>query len=221
MELSTETERFSDEEVVSRVLEGDKELFELIIRRHNERLFRISRSYVRDDDEAEDIMQEAYVRAYEQLPRFEGRSKFSTWLIRILINEALARVRRRQRMAPAAGATQEERPLEETLPAHEQDIPDERVMTMELRTALEQAIDGLPDHYRQVYVMREIEHLSVAETGECLGLTETNVKVRLNRAKVMLRRSLEGTYGNADVFPFHLSRCDRIVRNVLERVTRY
>jgi len=221
MEASTATETLSDEEVVSRVLRGEKGLFELIIRRHNERLFRISRSYVRDDDEAEDIMQEAYVKAYEQLPRFEGRSQFATWLIRILINEALARVRRRQRMVPEAGSVFEDKSLEESLQAHERENPDEQVMTMELRNALEKAIDDLPDHYRQVYVMREVEHLSVAETASCLGITETNVKVRVNRAKEMLRRNLEGIYGDTEVYGFHLDRCNRIVRRVLERVRRY
>ena len=213
----------TDEEVVARVLAGEKELYEIIIRRHNPRLFRISRAYVSDGDEAEDIVQQAYVNAYEHLAGFEGRSRFSTWLTRIVILEAMARIRKRARSVP----------LESGFPAngdgHERhevqsptsENPEETVMNDELRNVLERTIDGLPVKYRSVFVMREIDDMSVAETSESLGITEANVKVRLNRAKEMLKRRIGSVYHEAGVYHFDLVRCDRIVANVLARVRRY
>jgi RNA polymerase sigma-70 factor (ECF subfamily) len=198
-----------DETVIARVLGGEKELYELIIRRYDRRLFRISRSYVKDGDEAEDVVQEAFIRAYENLAQFEGRSAFSTWLTRILLNEALSRTRRHRRF-----------PSFRTMPdpfepqTTRMEIPEERVMNDELR-------NKLPEKYRVVYVMREIEAMSTAETGESLGITEANVKVRLNRAKAQLRRHIGRTYRVLPAYEFDLVRCDRIVANVLARVGRY
>ncbi len=209
----------SDEAIIGRILQGETDAYEVIMRRYNQRLFRIARSFVPDEEESEDVVQEAYIKAYEQLSRFEFRSRFSTWLIRILINEALAHVRHRRRFTPLApdlpreagnGHMHEELLLNRETPA-------DKLMNAELKEILEKAVDGLPEKYRVVYMMREIEGMSVAETSESLAISETNVKVRCSRAKEMLRETISGLY-QGEVFEFNLVRCDRIVRHVLERI---
>lgn len=224
--MRTETissDTLTDEAIAARVLAGEKELYEIIMRRHNQRLFRISRAYVNNGDEAEDIVQQAYINAYEHLSSFERRSKFSTWLTRIAINEAMARSRQRKRLLPleadvtASGGGFELHQVQSQI----EENPEETAMNDELRNVLERTIDGLPVKYRSVFVMREIEDMSVEETGESLGITGTNVKVRLNRAKEMLRRRIGRFYRDAGVYHFDLVRCDRIVANVLSRVSRY
>src|SRR5690242_12676979 len=205
----------ADEEVVRRVLAGEKELYETIIRRHNQRLFAIARTYVADPDEAEDIVQQAYISAYEHLPGFEGRSMFSTWLTRILINEAMRRSKRRSRSVPLEQETMPHR-----MPAAREN-PAEEAMNEELRQLLERTIDELPLKYRTVFVMREIDGMSVAEASESLGISAGNVKVRLTRAKEMLRDRIGSEYHQAGVYHFDLVRCDRIVANVLARVKRF
>ncbi len=216
------SDTLSDEEVVSRVLGGEKELYELIMRRHNQRLFKISRAYVKDGDEAEDVVQEAYIKAYEQLPRFEKRSKFSTWLTRILINQALGHIKRNNRFASIASSPVENDKYNTAreFQTPNRENPAERVMNNELKSILEQAIDELPEKYRSVFVMREIEEMSVAETSECLRISQANVKVRLNRAKEMLKERIGKVYHDAAVYHFDLVRCNRIVANVLKRVKR-
>lgn len=213
----------TDEQVASRVLAGEKELYEIIMRRHNPRMFRISRAYVNDGDEAEDVVQQAYINAYEHLSSFEGRSRFSTWLTRIVIREAMARARKKGRLVPLEeessrnGWGSEGREVQVATTEN----PEATVMNEELRTVLEQTIDELPLKYRSVFVMREVDQMSIEETSESLGISAANVKVRLNRAKEMLRRRIGGVYHGAGVYHFDLVRCDRIVANVLSRVKRY
>lgn len=213
----------TDEEVAARVLAGEKELYEIIMRRHNQRLFRISRAYVNDEDEAEDIVQQAYINAYEHLSSFEGRSRFSTWLTKIVINEAMARSKQRRRAVPLEAGVPanggEEGHFQVQSPTKEN--PEETLMNNELKKVLERTIDGLPVIYRSVFVMREIDGMSVAETSESLGISTVNVKVRLNRAKEMLKRSIGSIYHDAGVYHFDLVRCDRIVAHVLSQVKRY
>lgn len=211
-------EAADDDVIVSRVLVGDKSAYELIMRKYNPRLSRIVRGYLSDGDDIEDVIQEAYVRAYEALPRFERRSSFSTWLIRITINEALARVKRRKRhMALAEGSSDEHQEAEEILQNRE--TPLGTLMNAELKEILEKAVGDLPEKYRSVFLMREIEGMSIAETSESLEISQSNVKVRLNRAKEMLRESIGGFYHDPEVFHFDLVRCDRIVQNVMRRIT--
>lgn len=213
----------TDEEVAARVLAGEKELYEIIMRRHNPRMFRISRAYVNDGDEAEDVVQQAYINAYEHLSAFEGRSRFSTWLTSIVIREAMGRARRKSRSIPLEvqfsenGTKSESR--EEQVTTTEN--PEATVMNDELRTVLERTIDELPVKYRSVFVLRELDHMSIEETSESLGISQANVKVRLNRAKEMLKRRIGSVYHDAGVYHFDLVRCDRIVANVLSRVKRY
>ncbi len=209
-----------DDEVVARVLRGEKNAYELIMRKYNQRLFRIARSYLKREDEIEDVLQEAYIRAYEALPRFERRSRFSTWLIRIVINEALARLKQRRRfvaMSPHPADAPAGSP-EPAVPTSTLETPVGELMNAELKQILEQAVDRLPEKYRSVFVMREIEGMSTWETSEALDITETNVKVRLSRAKGILRESISGFYRDAEVFQFNLVRCDRIVRTVMREI---
>ena len=207
-----------DEEVVGRVLAGETALFEILMRRYNQRLYRVSRVILRDDSEAEDVMQDAYVRAYEHLDQFAGRAAFSTWLTRIAIHEALARKRRRGRMDeldafPANGESMSI--MKSPAPS-----PEAGTATAEARELLEQAIDNLPEAYRSVVVLREVEEMSVAETAESLGVSDAVVKTRLHRAHAMLRKELyERAKGRAtDLYQFHAVRCDRVVKIVFERI---
>jgi RNA polymerase sigma-70 factor (ECF subfamily) len=215
----TQFEALSDEEIVARVITGETALYEIIMRRYNQRLYRVARSILRDDGEAEDVMQDAYVRAYQHLNQFEGRARFSTWLIRIAVHEALARLRRHGRHDSIDAVTPEGTPMTTELPSHAPD-PERRASTAELKHLLENAVLELPDSYRTVLVMRDVEELSTAETADALGLSEENVKVRLHRARAMMRRALYGRVGatSAAAFQFEAPRCDRMVRNVFARL---
>lgn len=212
-------EALTDEDVVERVLAGETAWFEVIMRRYNQRLFRTARSIVHDADEAEDIIQDAYVRAYQHLRQFAGRAKFSTWLTRIAVHEALARVHRRRRFEDASPERESHGDPMNDLPTN---IPDpERIAaTGELGRLLEQAIDALPDAYRSVFMLRDVEELSTEETAACLEITEENVKTRLHRARAMLRRDLYARAGASSpaAFSFMAARCDRVVAAVFDRI---
>jgi RNA polymerase sigma-70 factor (ECF subfamily) len=205
----------TDSEIITRILTGEKELYAIIVRRYNQRLYRVAMSIVDNDSEAEDIMQVAYIKAYENLCKFGFRSGFSTWLTRILINEALLRLKKRSRVSF-------QQTLNEEAAVHtknyENQTPLSKSLNMELKQILEQSIRQLPEKYRTVFIMREIENLNISETGECLAISETNVKVRLNRAKAMLRDKLSNYYSKEDIYHFHLSRCDRVTNGVMQRI---
>ncbi|HLV67811.1 MAG TPA: RNA polymerase sigma factor [Polyangiaceae bacterium] len=203
-----------DEAVVERVLAGDRASFELLMRRHNSRVFRAVRSIVRTDDEAEDVMQDAYVRAFEHLERFEKRARFSTWLTRIAIHEAISRVRRQKRVTPL-DATDEE----PSMPSPTS-TPEERSFDRELRELLEHAIAELPVEFRTVFVLRAVEQMPAIDVAECLDIPVQTVKTRFFRARQRLRALLlSRAEARAEtVFEFHLSRCDRVVTRVLNRL---
>ncbi len=211
-------ESWTDEEIVSRIIRGETALYEIIMRRYNQRLYRVARSILRDDTEAEDVMQDAYVRAYQHLRQFEGRARFSTWLTRIAVHEALGRLRRHSRHDSIDELTPEGETMLE-LSARAPD-PEYRAANSETRQMLEKAVLELPESYRAVLVMRDVEEMSTTETAESLGLTEDNVKVRLHRARAMLRRALYEQVGATSVraFQFEAPRCDRVVRNVFARI---
>ena len=207
----------SDEEVVRRVINGERALFEILMRRYNQRLFRVTRSIVTNDLEAEDIIQDAYVRAYEHLSQFEGRARFSTWLTKIAIYEAYSRVRRVDYQKVDSISALEGQGMSFT--ADDRD-PEQQIYDGELKMVLEKAFDKLPDDYRSVFMLREVEGMSTADTAECLEISEENVKTRLHRARTLLRReiyALVGTKGN-QAFQFLGSRCDRIVERVFQRI---
>jgi RNA polymerase sigma-70 factor (ECF subfamily) len=212
-EAAPAPEILSDEDVVDRVREGEVDLFETLMRRYNQRLYRIARSVVRDDPGAEDVVQEAWVRAYTHLDQFERRARFSTWLARIAIHEAWARARRGRRFV----SIEPERANPMTDPVSRESDPEKTAADRESASVLEAAIAALPDLYRGVLVLRDVEELSTAETAECLELTEEAVKTRLHRARGLLRRELAGTM-RAGVYPFLGARCDRMVAAVFARI---
>ena len=206
----------SDDQVVALVLNGQTALFEILMRRYNERVYRAARAIVRDEQEAEDVMQQAYVNAYAHLRQFDGRARFSTWLTRIAVNEALARVRRGGRYQPF----DDERSNVETMTTEATPDPERQAFTGELRVLLEWAIDGLSDGAREAFVLRDVEGLSTLEAADILGVSEDVIKTRLSRARGALRRMLLDRTGAAapDAFRFYRPRCDRVVARVLARI---
>src|SRR5512137_1153443 len=212
------SEAWTDEQVVERVLAGETALYEIIMRRYNQRIYRIARAILRDDSEAEDVMQDAYVRAYEHLQQFSARAPFSAWLTRIAVNEALARLRQGKRNQQFAGLD-EEGESEVNLPSSAPN-PEQSASQSELSRLLEGAVLALPVQYRAVVMMRDVEELSTTETAEVLNLSEENVKVRLHRGRAMMRKELFARVGAGakDAFPFMGARCDRVVEKVLQRL---
>jgi len=207
----------SDQDIIRQVLGGNTGRFEVLMRRYNERLYRAARAIVRDEDEAEDVVQQAYVSAFTHLGTFQGAARFPTWLTRIAIHESLARVRRRARYEPL----DEEQPSREpVMPPSAGENPERQAFSAELRGLLEAAIDTLPDGLREVFVLRDVEGLSTAETADCLEVSEDVVKTRLSRGRAALRRALfELTGASAPAaFRFERPRCDRVVQNVLARI---
>jgi len=209
----------SDEEVVQRLRAGETGLFEVIMRRYNQRLYRVARAILRDDAEAEDVMQQAYVNAYRHLDQFAGRALFSTWLTKIAVHEALARARRKGRFEEPEAVDDSNGDAMSGLKSSGPD-PERQAFAGELRALIESAIEALPEHYRAVFVMREVEGLSTAETAECLEESEDVVKTRLHRARMLLRRELMARAGSeaGDAFRFHATRCDRVVAAVFARL---
>ena len=212
----TRSAALTDEEVVSRVLGGDTPLFEVLMRRHNERVYRAARAILRDDKEAEDVMQEAYVNAYTHLAQFDGRAKFSTWLTKIAVYEALLRAKRRMRYEPL-----DDRAEDTLMPATLSPDPEQQAFGGELRALIEAAIDALSDGYREVFMLRQVEGLSTAETADVLGVSEDVVKTRLTRARHAIQQNLLDRTGaaTAQAFMFGQSHCDQVVAAVLARIS--
>lgn len=215
---SARLEALPDEEVVRRVERGEPALFEILMRRHNQRLFRVARAIVRNDAEAEDVLQQAYVNAYTHLHQFAGEARFATWLTRITTHEALGRLRRqgRRKETTPMGDAEE---MMDALPAPQPD-PEQQAFTTELRRALEASLDSLPEIYRTVFVLRDVEGLSTVEAADSLEVSEDVVKTRLRRARALLREDLFERAGLSacSVFSFQGDRCDRIVAAVLSRL---
>lgn len=202
-----------DNELITRILRGEKDLYALIVRRYNQRLYRVGMGILNDDSEVEDAMQVTYISAWENLGKFKFKSSFSTWITRIMINESLLRIKKRKHFFEMN---------EDTINHCQQNMSSQnaasKLINAELKKTLETAIHKLPEKYRAVFILREIENMSVAETKACLAISEINVKVRLNRAKSMLRNTLNELYRSENVFEFHLSRCDRMVENVMSKI---
>lgn len=205
-----------EDEIIRRIINGEKDLYTLIIRKYNQRLYRIALSIINRESEVQDIMQAAYIKAYENLNQFKFQSGFSTWLTKILINESLMYLKKADQTAAKVNG--------KFFARHNQDAADlqtplMKVLNSELKNLLESSIRGLPKKYRTIFIMREVESMNVAETMECLGLSEANVKVRLNRAKVMLRNKLGEYVKDDEVLKLYKPICDRIVGNVMKGIT--
>jgi len=205
----------SDSEVIRRIVAGETALFELLMRRHNQRIFRTVRAIVRDEHEAEDVMQQAYINAYTHLRDFEERATFATWMTRIAMNEAFARVRPR---ALRVANDMDEKAIEQIRSADPD--PEQQLAAAELQRLVETAIASLPETYRIVLMMREVEGLDTKEVAECLEVSEDVVKTRLYRAREILRDNVYRRAGLTfnSLFTFGQSRCDRTVAAVMERI---
>lgn len=215
-------EQLPDSVIAARVLAGEIGLFELLMRRYNQRLFRIARGILGADAEAEDAVQDAYVCAYLKLAQFRGPHGFASWLCQIATNEALMRHRRRTRVhAPLseldAPANQEAAMFDPHSPTGN---PEASLHDLQMRRLLEQAIDHLPDIYRAAFMLREVEQMSVAEAAACLGVEPATVKTRVHRARRLLRKNLtaELTAALSGAFAFDGNRCDRLVSQVIQRL---
>jgi len=212
-----------DVELVRLARERDSGAFRVIMRRHNRRLYRVARAVTGDDAEAEDVVQEAYFRAFANLGNFRGDSSLATWLTRIALNEALGRLRRQRSTVELPMLDAESQDDTHVIPfplmASNCD-PERAVAQREIRILMERAIDALPEVFRIVFVMREIEDLSIEETAGFLNLPQATVKTRLHRARRLLRRALDEQLAPAlaDAFPFDGMRCTRIADSVLERL---
>ena len=214
-------ERLTDTELIERTRAGDMHALEALMRRHNRTLYRTARAILRDDAEAEDAVQEAYLKAYGALASFRGESKLSTWLVRITANEALMRRRKNARTAvvvPMDAATAAGEQWEG--PMSDEAGPERNAMGGEMRRLLESRIDALPDGYRAVFMLRALEELTVEETAAALDIPEATVRTRYFRARGLLRESLARDIDRSleNAFGFAGERCDRIVAKVLERI---
>jgi RNA polymerase sigma-70 factor (ECF subfamily) len=207
----------TDDALIKRICAGETACFELLMRRHNERIYRTVRAVLGDDADVEDVMQQAYVSAYQHLDRFEGRSRFSTWMTRIAINEAYARLRKRHRTEPAPWEDDHAMADE---PEAAGPTPEQSAARQEMHALLERAVDTLSVPNRTVFVLRAVQGLSTAETAECLKISEEAVKTRLHRANEALRLWLAAQVGDAvhDAFRFYRPRCDAVVSQVMGRL---
>jgi RNA polymerase sigma-70 factor, ECF subfamily len=209
----------TDDEVVRRVIGGETALFEILMRRHNPRLYRALRGILRDEAEIEDVMQQAYVNAYVHLSQYASRAKFSTWLTRIAVHEALARIRKRSLHPVFSDSPLTE---DETMndPRATTPDPEQQAMTSDMRKVLENVVGSLSETYRSVLLLREVEGLSTAETAEILDTSEDVIKTRLSRARAMIRERLVQKAGVTynSLFVFEAPRCNRIVAAVFARL---
>jgi len=211
--------KIEESEVIKRILKGEKELYEILVKRNNQKLYRIVRSYINDFDEIEDIMQDSYVKAFTKLYQFKLESTFSTWLIRIGINESLARLKEKGKLYHLNEQSYNLKSntiLE--IPDNKQLNPQDKMIRQEAKQVLENAIDSLDIKYKTVYIMKEVEEMSLKEISIALDLTVSNVKVRLHRSKEMLKMKLYEVANDNNIFEFGLSRCDRITDKVMELI---
>jgi len=224
-QAATDPAQLSDTQLARRIAQGDVHAFEQLMRAHNRTMFRTARAILRQDAEAEDAVQDAYLQAYRSIGSFRGDARLSTWLVRIVVNEALARRRkdaRRAAIVPLRPGGIEEHEFEAQTPTSDQDSPESQTQRSELRRLLEQKIDQLPEKHRAVFMLRGVEELPVQETAAILGIPEATVRTRFFRARSELRAALSQEIDLAfdDAFAFLGERCDRIVARVLAKLSR-
>jgi RNA polymerase sigma-70 factor (ECF subfamily) len=206
----------TDEEIIAEVVAGQTNLFSILIQRYNQRLFRIVRGYLRHEQDVKDVMQSAYLKAFENLKQFRGEAQFSTWLIRIAIHEALKKINRQKNISDLNDVT-DRRNGDQNNRAETSD-PEEKIIQKDMNRHLEKAIDTLPPKYRSVLIMREIEQMSTEETAQTLEISRANVKVRLHRAKKMLRDELTDMLDEMDLYHFRDEDCDQMTNQVMSLI---
>lgn len=216
--ISTSTEKSSENELIQKILSGEKHLYEILIRKNNLKLHRVIRGYLKNRQEVEDAMQNTYVKAYEKLFQFNGTSQFSTWLIRIGINEALKTLKEKEKEAHLFWHEDTDHKKQAFQFSDPYDLnPEKQTIFDEVKTKLETAIDKLPQKYRTVYIFHEIEKMPVTEIKKVTGLSNVNIRVRLHRAKLILKDELNGVSTDG-LFDFGLERCDFLVEKVLKTI---
>lgn len=222
MSLDSNSGMISDREIVQRVIGGDTASFELLMRRYNRRLYRIARSVLHNEADAEDVVQEAYVRAFEHLDRYQGTGAFPAWLAKITVNEALGRLRSDKERNYLSFDNPEESEEANYMATLNSTLfsPEMNAAREEVRHLLESAIDALPDSYRMVFVMCGVEEMSIAETSDCLGVEPATVKTRYHRARKILQQQLSSLVDTraGEAYSFDGERCDRIVSGVFLRL---
>ncbi|WP_300601631.1 sigma-70 family RNA polymerase sigma factor [Niabella sp.] len=211
----TSFERFTDIEIIRRILDRDTAFYEILIRRYNPFLYKIGRSYNYNHEDTQDLMQDTFVDAYKNLGQFEGRSDFKTWLIRIMLNNCY---RKKTKSGFKNEIAMDINDNAAPLFAGSDNETGRVVQNRELGKIIEDALSNIPFDYRMVFSLREINGLSVSETSDLLAISEANVKVRLNRAKAMLRNEMEKQYAPSEIFEFNLVYCNAIVERVMKTI---
>jgi len=210
------TKQYTDTEIIERVLKGELALFEILIRRNNALLYKTGRSYSYDHEDTQDLMQDTFVDAYKSLSKFENRSSFKTWIVRIMLNNCF---RKKQKLSFINETAAEINDKSEPMFSNNQHTDTGKtIMNRELNHVIENALQCVPFDYRIVFSLRELNGLNTQETADVLNISEANVKIRLNRAKAMLRKEVEQTYSAEEIFEFNLVYCDAVVNNVMSRI---
>jgi RNA polymerase sigma-70 factor (ECF subfamily) len=217
MEMIKQLGTIPDTELIDRIRKGERDLFEILIRRNNPYLYKLGMSYGYKHEDVEDLMQEALIAAYMNLGKFEGRSSFKTWITRIMLNQCYHKAQKLSfKNEKAKGHINEK-----TTPMFESNQSSDTyksVLNNELSNIVGNALISIPIEYRMVFSLRELNGMSTAETAELLDISETNVKVRLNRAKQMLREKVEKMYSPEDIFEFNLIYCNKITDGVMKAI---
>lgn len=214
MEKHIDTQ-LTEEQIIGRIVEGQKELYELIVRRYNPYLYKIGRSYNFNHDDTQDLMQDSFVDAYKNLIKFENKSTFKTWLARIMLNNCY---HKKNKASFKNEHFQDLNDQTKPLYSDTQNNVEKMVHNHEVRHIIENALSNIPEDYRLVFSLREINGFNVLETAKLLEISEANVKVRLNRAKSMLRDEIQKTYNASDLYEFNLIYCDGIVNRVMDKI---
>lgn len=215
-----ELEKYSDTKIIKEIGAGKVHLFEILIKRMNPYLFKVGRSYGFNNEDVQDIMQDTFINAFTSLSKFQGRSSFRTWIIRIMLNNCY---RKKQKLSTKNEISSEKGITEKSIPMFtnkNNGNTEKTVMNKELNQIIEASIEQIPFEYRMVFSLREINGLSVAETAEALDISEPNVKARLSRAKAMLRKEIEKKYSLEDIYEFNLIYCDMMVKKVMNEIQR-
>lgn len=210
-----DTKNFSEKELIDRVLQGEKPLYELLVRRYNPYLYKVGRSYNYNHEDTQDLMQETYVNVYKSLAKFEGRSSFKTWIIRIMLNNCYHKA---QNMRSKKETSHEINDNAKPMFTNSNNDTAKMVRSRELKHLVEEALIQIPEDYRMVFSLREITGLKTAETASIMEISEANVKTRLSRAKSLLRKEIEKNYAPSELFDFNLIYCDAIVDRVLNEI---
>jgi RNA polymerase sigma-70 factor (ECF subfamily) len=219
MDITThkKIQQYFDLEVIREILSGNSALFEILIRRYNPVLLKTVRGYGFKHHDTEDLMQETLITSFQSLAKFENRSTFKTWIIRIMLNQCYHKSRHSYQKNPTIEISVDKNSGSMFLTANNTN-PDASFVNKELKNVIEAALSKLPEDYRMTFTLRELTGLNVAETAELLNINPSNVKVRVNRAKVVLRKEIEKIYAAEDIYEFNLIYCDKIVNAVMKKI---